>query len=186
MRHVHTALFLLLAISMASNAQGQVEEKSKSETKVESFSAQTSAVIVKGYSETGVLGGEYGTYVIIESREIIEVDGGERRYGISIRVEGNKNNSHTSYIDYENIEPLIESLDYLTEIDKSITDMGNFQADYRTQDDLVLSAFTSGGDIEFSVQSGQIDKQTAFFSISNAKAMKKLVIEARNKIDSLR
>ena len=123
---------------------------------------------------------------MVETREFINAADGEKEYGITFEVTGSREGTHTSYVDYDEIESLIEGLDYISRIDQSVTELENFQADFRTVDDLVLSTYTSRGKIEFSVQSGTIGRQLAFLKLSDAERLKNLVLEAKAKIDSMR
>lgn len=181
-----TIAFLWLTLAFCGSAQAQQQEDEKPKTQLEAFAAKTGVVIIRGFSEVGTLKGQYGTSVTVEAREFTNAQNGQKEYGIAVKVTGGRDQDNTSYVDYEEIESLVQGLDYISKIDRAVTAMENFQADYRTQGDLVLSTYTSGGKIEFSVSSGRIGRQLAFLSLGDATKMRELVVQAKQRIDSMK
>ncbi len=192
-------LLLILIGTIASQvfAQNQKADSSAKEpkTKLEAFEAQTGVVIIRGFSTTGTVKGKLGTRVTIECREFTEASSGKSEYGIAIGVAG-EDSTCTSYVDYDEIDSLLKGIDYVAKIDKSVTKLDRFQADYRTKDDLVVSTFniepmnsafdTDQNEIQASIQSGIIGTATAFLSIDNLTAFRGLIKQAKEKLDSIR
>lgn len=178
--------FLSIILFFAPLDVNAQQNNQESNTNIEAFIAKTGAVIIRGFSEIGSIRGQYGTSVTVEAREFINAQDGEKQYGISVEVVGSRDQSHSSYVDSDEIESLMQGLEYISQIDQSVTELDDFQADYKTKDDLVLSTYTSSGKIEFSVQSGSVGRQTAFLDLSDADQLKNFVQQAAQKINSVK
>jgi hypothetical protein len=159
------------------------------ETQLQRFSAKTGAVVIKGLSEVGVLQGLYGTKIVVEAHELTDASDGTRADGLTIEViDGERlGGKSTSYIDYDEIESLIAGMVYIAKVDKSVSRMANFQADYRTRGDLRLSSFSrDDGTIMFAVSSGTIGGTTAYLPTGRATELRELIQSAKSTIISAR
>jgi hypothetical protein len=130
----------------------------------------------------------YSTNIKVEIKEFTDASSGRKEYGMTIEVKsgGRLERENTSYIDYEEIESLIKGIDYISNIDNSVTKLNNFQADYRTKDNLVFSTFSSQEEVLLGISSGSIGKATAYFKISDLGKIKSLIEEAKTKLDSIK
>jgi hypothetical protein len=108
--------------------------------------------------------------------------------GIAIEVKGSsRQRESTSSIDYDEIESLIKGIDYITKIDKSVTSLSNFEAMYKTKGEFSITTFSSqSGEIKVAVSSGRVVQTTAFLSMNDLAKLKSLIIEAKQKLDSLK
>lgn len=182
-------LTILLACGAAHGQEGHEPTKVPPATKLEAFSARTGVVLIKGYSSLGVL---IGTgRATIDSREFR--DGGNpknREYGISITVKegGRVERESISYIDADEIDSLIRGIDYIARIDKTVTTMNEFEAQYRTKGDLSITTFSSGRGAEthVAISSGRVGRTTAFFKLSDLQGFKALIEKAKSEIDVAR
>ncbi len=186
MRRLLATLGLAMFIVLAANAQEADSQQPK--TKLERFVAQDGAVIVKGFSTIGTLRAKYGGSIIVECKEFSNVALGTKEYGITIEVKevGRLERSHKSYIDYDEIESLLKGLDYIAKVNKSATPLDNFQADYRTRGDLVLSTFNTDNALAAAISSGVIGKTDAFIELEDLSKLRELVASARVKLDSIK
>ncbi|HEX2827718.1 MAG TPA: hypothetical protein VHP37_15300 [Burkholderiales bacterium] len=163
--------------------------KAQPTTKLEAFSARTGVVVIKGYSSLGIL---IGTgRVTIDSREFRDASNPRNReYGITIAVKevGRSERESTSYIDSDEIDSLIRGIDYIAKIDKSVTTMNEFEAQYRTRGDFAITTFSSsrGEEIRVAISSGRIGRTTAFFKLSDLRDLKDLIAKAKSQIDVAR
>ena len=111
---------------------------------------------------------------------------------MSVKI-GSRDES-TSYVDYDEIDGLIASLDYLVKVDKSVTHQDNFQADYRTNGDLVVSAYTSseGGTVATSVASvttsttGVTTSVIAHLSVDQLGYFREVLTKAKARLDEIK
>jgi len=113
---------------------------------------------------------------------------GKKEYGITIQVkkEGRYDKENTSYVDYDEIESLISSINYISKVDKTATKFSNFQADYKTKGDFGVSTFSSGEKIMVAVSSGHIGQVTAFYNMSSLPEIRQIIEKAKAKIDALK
>jgi hypothetical protein len=178
----------VLSIVRSMHAQQQTEQPRDVKTKLEAFQAKTGVVIIRGFSEIGTTAGMYGTSVKVESKEFTEATTGRREYGITVEVKGGGRleRENTSYVDYDEIDSLIKGIDYIAKIDSTVTKLNNFQADYKTKDDLSFSTFSSQGEVLFGVQSGRIGPALAYFNMSKLPEIRDLIVSAKAKLDSIR
>ena len=157
-------------------------------TKLEAFEARTGIVIVKGFSRIGVAQGLEGGSIEVETREFRDA-GGSKEYGIAVEVReaGTPERRRLSFVDYDELGPLLEGLDYLNKIDNSATHLNRFEAEYRTRGDLVVSAFSGrSGAITLTVSSGRFRRVTSLFRLEDLKVIRGLIIEAKNQLDAIK
>jgi hypothetical protein len=191
MKSLMSLIFVSLSLvffSGSATGQEAAEMELEPKTKLEAFQARTGIVIIKGFSRTGVAAGLEGTSIEVETREFRDAGSNSKEYGITIEVReaGNPGRRILSYIDYDEIDPLLKALEYLSKIDNSVTQLNRFEADYRTRGDLLFSAYSSrGGVITLAISSGLFRKATALFKLEDFKVIRGLIIEAKNQIDAI-
>jgi hypothetical protein len=173
------------AISVAQEAG----EPEKPKTKLEAFVAQDGVVIIRGSSKVGDIRGQYGSAVMIEAKEFTNASSGRREHGITVEVKegGRLEREHTSFVDFDEIPSLLKGLEYIGKVEKSATALDQFQADYRTKGDLVVSTFnTEGGETRLGVSSGRIGRTRAFLPISDLERMRELIQNAYARLEGIR
>jgi hypothetical protein len=182
-------VFLILSLVVLSSlafGQEAAETELEPKTKLEAFQFRTGVVIIKGFSRVGLAPGLEGTSIEVENREFRDAGSNSKEYGITIEVReaGNAGRRSLSYIDYDEIDPLLKGLEYLSKIDNSVTQLTRFEADYRTRDDLLISASSSrGGVITLVISGGNLRRATSLFRLEDLKVIRGLIIEAKNQLD---
>ena len=92
---------------------------------------------------------------------------------------------NTSYVDENELELLIEGINYLATVDNKITTMANFEVDCKTKDDFSICMFSIGeGGIGVSVSSGTVGKARAFFNHHQLTDITKLLVKSKAIIDA--
>jgi hypothetical protein len=191
MKSLLSLIFVVLSIGVFSSpAVGQepVETELEPRTKLEAFQAMKGVVIIKGYSRIGVAAGLDGTSIEVETRELRDAASSSREYGITIEVReaGNPGRRSLSYVDYEELDPLLKGLEYLSKIDSSVTQLTRFEADYRTRGELLFSVSSGrGGVITMAVSSGAFRRAISLFRLEDLKVIRGLIIEAKNQLDAI-
>jgi hypothetical protein len=178
---------LIFSFGHAAGQEANVPEL-EPRTKLEAFEARTGIVIIKGYSRIGLAAGLEGGSIEVETREFRDADN-SKEYGISVEVReaGTPERRRTSFVDYDEIDSLLKGLDYLGKIDHSATNLTRFEAEYRTRGSLVISAFsTRGGAVTLAVSSGHFSRVTSLFRLDDLKAIRGLIIEAKNQLDAIK
>lgn len=189
MRHL-AALTLLLLMALTASAQTPKAAPSPEETtKLEKFQARTGAVIIKGYSTVGTLRGSTGGAAEVMSMEFTDAQSARKEKGVLIEVteSGRLERSGRSYVDYDEIDSLIQGIDYIAKVQPSVTTQTNFEAKYRTRGDLSITTFNdSKGNISVAVSSGRIGEVSIYLELSDLPKFRDLIVQAKAKLEGPR
>lgn len=176
---------LTCPFSYGQQSATQVREAPK--TQLEAFAAETGAVIIKGYSELGKVSG-MGS-VEVDCREFTNASNRKKTWGILIEVTESSRleRNSKSFIDYDEIESLIEGIDYIGRIDSSVTRLPSFEATYTTRGDFAVTVYNnSAGKLSVAVSSGRIGRATAFIGIEKLDELRALITRGKATLDELR
>lgn len=137
-------LLLVSACACAAQTPQATPEPEEFLTRIEAALERTGAVIVKGSTPVGSVGGLRGT-AFVTSWEIVDARGGERVYGLSVAVRDTERPSEEelAYVDYEEIDPLLAGLDYILKLENTATKLARFEAQYRTVGELSFYRFNT-------------------------------------------
>lgn len=146
---------LLVGVACAAQESQSPPEPEEFPTRLEELLEKTGAVVVKGTTSVGSVSGLRGT-AYVTSWEILDVRAGRREYGISIEIresardererERERERGDVAYVDYDELDPLINGLDHLLKLDNTATKLTTFEAQYRTNGYLSVFRFnTTGG-----------------------------------------
>jgi hypothetical protein len=189
MKKLFIAIYLTTLFTSPAFSKNLNKSTPKEKTKLEQFSAKTGVVLIRGFHKIGTNQGLYSTSVNIEAKEFTNISNETKEYGITIEAfkeDGRYDKKHTSFIDYDEIDSLIQGIDYITNIKSNITKLDDFQADYKTKGDLKISTFSSGTKVMAAVTSGNIGGVAAYFKIEDLVKIKQLILNAKKKIDSIK
>jgi hypothetical protein len=185
------ALLCLALFSFRCEASGQ-QPKAKppqSQTKLELFQEKTGSVIVRNFTEIGHFYAALSGTVTVTSWEFIDAQTGKKEYGISVAVKesGTLEREDRAFVDYDEIPSLLKGIDYISAIDKTVTKLQNFQADYRTTGDLQVSTFTdSKGKIQAVVKVGRIGAASAYIDLKNLAHLRQFIVDAQAALDAIK
>jgi hypothetical protein len=176
---------------MAASLPAQEKQTTQLEpkTKLEAFDATTGVVIIRGFSAIGGIQGQLNTSAEVECKEFTNATSGKKEYGIVIKVKDTSRieRNSSSFIDYDEIDSLIKGIDYITKIDKSVTKLSSFQADYKTKGALVVSTYNdSSGKIQAAVESGRFGSVRAYITLVSLAQFRGLIQQAKSKLDLIR
>lgn len=119
-------------------------------TKLEAFQPALGSVLTIGYDELGRVEG-----VSVDVREMHDSQGGSVR-GLVVRVVENERHAEISFVDEEEILPLLDGMDALLDVRGNPTEFKNFEVRYVTRGELALSVFNApSGNVLFAVQAGR-------------------------------
>ena len=145
-------LLVVGGVCVAQESQAPPEPE-EFPTRLEELLEKTGAVVVKGTTGVGTVSGLRGT-AYVTSWEILDARAGRREYGISIEIRESAQNERererergdVAYVDYDELDPLINGLDHLLKLDNTATRLSTFEAQYRTNGYLSVFRFnTTGG-----------------------------------------
>jgi hypothetical protein len=155
-------------------------------TRLESFVTNTDTVIIRGSADIGVVAANTGT-IALKCREVSETTTTRKEVGISIDLNHNQQAKETRYIDYDELEPLINALTYLNKVDWSITSLTSFDASITSRSGFRASAFSSkrSSAIEFALRTAGTGNPPILLSRDQMAEFRGLLEQARTKLDSI-
>jgi hypothetical protein len=156
-------------------------------TRLESFVTNTDTVIIRGSTDIGVVSANTGT-IALKCREVSETSTGRKEIGISVDLNHGQELRETRYIDYDELESLINALAYLNKVDWSITSLNSFDAAITTRSGFRASAFSSkrSSAIEFAVRTAGSGNSPILLSRDQMAQFRGLLEQARTRLDSIR
>lgn len=161
-------------------------------TKLEMIDRLQSSVILKGFSRitTVELRG-----IRVDAVEMRQLGGNWHFKGVvlSMReaqpVGDNRQRTEESraFIDYDEIDPLLNAIDVMTRIDETATKLVGFEARYRTRGDLEIAVFrqTRSGNAVL-MSTGICERVTGTMSLDDFAKVKAMIQEAKGRLDELR
>ena len=156
-------------------------------TKLEAFETNTDTVIVKATAPIGTVPA-HGGAVSVRCREITDAGTGRRESGVIIDIAFGEQLEGTLLIDYDELDSLLDGLEYLGKLDWSITSLPDFSAVYTTKGGFRADARGSRrtGNIEFAVRSTRLIAPRLALSRDQLGQLRSLVEQGKAKLDSLR
>lgn len=155
-------------------------------TKLEALEDSYSTVIIKGFTRI----------TTIELRGV-RIDAVEiRQTGITflakgivvvLREGGERPNENRAFVDYEELDPLLNAIDVLARVDETTTKHPGFEARYLTKGDLELSVFrqTRSG-TAVTLRTGLCDYATVTLTLDDLAKLKAMIQEAKTRLDDIR
>ena len=181
----------VIFISSLSVVVLSAEESKEPSTDIERFQAATGDVIIKGYEKAGTsMRGKFKRNLTVEAREFIRVSAGDKSFGIVVEVRetsGSYPKTGRSFVDYDELDSLVEGVNYISNIDETASSLSSIEATYITNGGVEISAFTSGGKLAYAISAGKYPSVTIFlYSAMDLTTFKDSVIAAQERIDSIK
>ena len=156
-------------------------------TKLEAFETNTDTVIIKATAPIGTVPA-HGGEVSVRCREITDAGTGHRESGIVMDIELGGAMEAGLLIDYDELDSLLDGMEYLGKLDWSVTSLPDFQAVYTTKGGFRAGARGSRrtGNIEFDVRNTRENSPRLPLSRDQLGQLRSLVEQAKTKLDSLR
>jgi len=155
-------------------------------TKLEAIEDRHSTVVIKGFSRITTV---EVRGVRIDAIEIRELGNVARAKGLVVvlREGGERPNDNRAFVDYEEIEPLLNAIDAIGRVDETTTKLASFEARYKTQGDLEIGVFrqTSRGTAVV-LTTGICDRATTSLSLDDLAKVRAMIQEAKARLDELR
>jgi len=194
--YLRTILFLTLVLFCAGTALAQRPgpefwrkvgcEPFEPRTKLEAIDDRHSTVVIKGFTRITTVEVRGVRIDAIEMRELGNV---ARAKGIVVvlREGGERPDDNRAYVDYEEIEPLLNAIDAIGRVDESATKLAGFEARYKTQGDFEIGVFrqTSRGTAVI-LTTGICDRATATLSLDDLAKVRAMIQEAKSRLDEIR
>lgn len=184
-KHTITIILILCSLWFVTHVTAQVDQRTKWETKLETFQRKVGTVLVKGSSHIGTVEGGAGE-IHVRAIEYRDTRTGEKERGIEFFITA-KSGSHP-LIDYDEIDSFVKAIEQMTALDKSATELEKYEAFYRTRGNMtvVLVEASLGNGLRAVVDGNEIGGGIVILSIEGLGNLKRLVAEAKTKLDSLK
>jgi len=192
MRKTYTNLILASVLCLSAFVSPAIAQDTNAyalapATRLESFATNTDTVVIRGSADVGVVLANTGT-ISLKCREASEAGTGRKEVGISVDLNHSQQSKETRYIDYDELEPLINALTDLNKVDWSITSLNSFDAGITTRSGFRASAFSSkrSSAIEFAVRTAGTGNRPILLSRDQFAEFRSLLEQAKTKLDSIR
>jgi hypothetical protein len=153
-------------------------------TEIENFEVQTGTVIVKGFGQGGSLTTGAGI-ISVRLKESIDVGHARKLYGMAIELASGQR-LDLLIVDYDELDSLLNGIDYLGKISYDATAMPSFDASFTTRSGLKIvahSAVRQGG-IHTYLQFG--DAPRISIASDQLEQFESLIAQAKTSLDALK
>jgi len=157
-------------------------------TKLEAIEWQYERVLVKGFSQIATFTAR-DVEVRVDAVELKDTATATRAIGlvIALRETGENPRENRSYVDYDEIDRLLQGLTAIGRVNESVTKLAGFEARYRTLGDLEFLVFRqSRSGIAASVTSGICERVTALLTLDDLDRLKAHIVEAKTRLDEIK
>jgi len=154
-------------------------------TTLETVEASTGQLIVKGSAVSGEVSLGSTTITVLCKEDSLPT-AGKKLYGILVDLKSSLMEDAT-VVDYDEMDALLQSIDYVSKADRSVSSLPNFSAGYTTKAGLRIGSYTSqrNGQIKFVLRGSHFAKGTALTPDQLSKFYD-LLAQAKTQIDQLR
>ncbi len=207
-RQLATMLVLTVALCFASASPAQVDTQQTDgansvivitppapKTRLQAMAEQKGVLIIGGYTDVGSVQREDGSFVRITAAEFTNSATSAKESGLLIYVHqsaagGGGSLETRSFIDQDELDSLLSSLDSMSKLDKTSTTLNDFEAHFRTRGDLDISSIDDNGvrevsfhGVEISSSSGQIIWATTRLPLARLAEVQQYLTTAKQLLD---
>lgn len=158
-------------------------------TKFEAFKLKYGSLTIKGYSIVGTVSGLGGnlTTQAVQLTDLTTKESAEAIVFVLKQTTGYLKNESSSVVDYDEIDSLLNGLDYVAKIDASVTPLQNFEALYRSRGGFQVGVYNDEqGKISAVLASGEITQVSVFIKLEDLPSFRSQVVAAQQKLASVR
>ena len=156
-------------------------------TKLEAIEDRHSTVVIKGFTRITTVEIRGLRIDAVEMREMGNVSRAKGLVVVLRETGGERLNDNRAFVDYEEIDPLLNAIDAMVRVDESVTKFPGFEARYKTQGDLEIGVFrqTRSGTAAL-LTTGLCDRATAPMSLDDLAKVRAMIQEAKTRLDEIR
>ena len=155
-------------------------------TKLEALEDRHSTVIIKGFTRITTVEVRGVRIDAVEMRDMGSV---ARAKGmvVSLREGGERPRENRAFVDYDEIDSLLNAIDVISRVDETTTKLAGFEARYKTPGDLEIAVFrqTQRGTAVI-MTTGICDLATQTFSLDDLAKVRAMIVEAKARLDEAR
>ena len=146
-------------------------------------------LIIKGFTRITTVDVRGVRIDAIEMRDLRSPNGIALSKGlvVSLREGGERPNEDRAFVDYDEIDYLLNAIDVISRVDETATKLPGFEARVRTRGDLEISVFrqTRSG-TAVTMRTGICDYATVAMSLDDLAKIKAMIQEAKTRLDDIR
>ena len=156
-------------------------------TKLEALDNRYAAVIVKGFTRITTVEVRGVRIDAVEMRDMGSTTGRVKGIVVVLREGGDHPNDNRAFVDYDEIDSLLNGIDAVSRVDESATKLAGFEAKYKTLGDLEIGVFrqTRSG-TAVSMTTGICDRATQTLTLDDLAKVKAQIQEAKTRLDEIR
>jgi hypothetical protein len=156
-------------------------------TKLEELEDRHSSVIIKGFTRITTVEVRGVRIDAIEMRDLGSAVGRAKGLIVVLREGGERPNENRAFVDYDEIDLLLNAIDVVARVDETATKLAGFEARYKTRGDLEIGVFrqTRSG-TAVTMTTGICDHATVTLSLDDLAKVKAMIQEARTRLDEIR
>lgn len=182
---MHKFPFIFVAVFglLAWTAHAQDTNLLKTELGV--FEAQTGTVIVKGFGQIGSM--SVGTVTIsVRCKISTDANTGRNACGLAFEIASGDQFRERTFVDYDELDSLLNGVNYLNKITYDVTPLPGFEAIYSTKTGLRVVAYSARrqGGIQNFLQYGDLPRIP--LSSDQMAQLYNLIEQGKKTLDSLR
>ncbi|HEV8427301.1 MAG TPA: hypothetical protein VGQ41_05275 [Pyrinomonadaceae bacterium] len=155
-------------------------------TKLEALEDRHSTVILKGFTRITTI---EVRGIRLDAVEIREMGNVARAKGLVLvlREGGERPEDNRAFVDYEEIDSLLNAIDVISRVDETATKLVGFEARFKTLGDLEISVFrqTRSGNAVI-MSTGICNRATTTLSLDDLAKVKAMIQEAKARLDEIR
>ena len=156
-------------------------------TKLEVLDERYNAVIVKGFSRITTVDVRGVRIDAVEMRDVGSAVSRAKGIVVVLREGGEHPSDNRAYVDYDEIDQLLNAIDTVSRADETMTKLAGFEAKYKTLGDLEIDVFrqTRSGTAVV-LTTGICDRATQTLTLDDLAKVKALIQEAKLRLDDIR
>ncbi len=161
-------------------------------TKLEDLEDRYNSVIIKGFTRITTVEVRGVRIDAIEMRDTgkTRVSNGllfAKGVVVVLREGGDRPDDNRAFVDYEEIDPLLNAIDAISQLDENTTKLTGFEGRYKTKGDLEISVFrqTRSGNAVI-ISTGICDRASTTITLDELAKVKAMIQEAKARLDEIR
>lgn len=156
-------------------------------TKLEALEDRHSTVIIKGFTRITTVDVRGIRVDAVEMRDLGSAVGRAKGLVVVLREGGERPSQGRAFVDYDEIELLLNAIDAVSRADESVTKLAGFEARYKTLGDLEIGVFRqtrSGTAVQMTT--GICDLATVSMTLDDLAKVRAMIQEAKQRLDEIK
>jgi hypothetical protein len=156
-------------------------------TKLESLNDRHGTVIIRGFTRITTVEVSGFRIDALEIRDVGSSVSRAKGIVVVLREGGERPDEDRAFIDYDEIDPLLNAIDMISRVDETATKLTGFEAKYKTLGDLEIGVFrqTRSGNAAF-VRTGICSSVTATLTLDELAKVRAMIQEAKTRLDEIK